>query len=85
MHKAGIAFLAVGLALAATCQAQLSAYPNRALRLVVPYTQGAGADLTGRIVGQKLSEMIGQSVVVENRPGANGILGTEAVLKSAAD
>lgn len=77
------------LSLALVCQAQTPAkqdtYPNRPIRMVVPYTPGAGADLTARTVGQKLSESFAQPVVVENRPGANGIVGTEFALKSPPD
>lgn len=81
---------ASSLLLAATCQAQApamqqGAYPNRPIRLVVPFAPGAGADFTARTVGQKLSETLGQPVVVENRPGANGIVGTDAALKSPPD
>jgi tripartite-type tricarboxylate transporter receptor subunit TctC len=85
-----VIFFAVGMLLAAASQAQVlskpqDTYPNRSIRLIVPFAPGAGADLTARTVGQKLSEAFGQPVVVENRPGANGILGTEAALKSAPD
>lgn len=80
------------LLLAATCQAQAQApakqqgaYPNRPIKLMVPFAPGAGADFTARTVGQKLSEMLGQPVVVENRPGANGIIGIDAALKSPPD
>ena len=85
------AFLfSVSLLLTATCHAQAPSkqqetYPNRAIRLIVPFAPGAGADLTARTVGQKLSEAFAQPVVVENRPGANGILGTETAIKSAPD
>ena len=83
-------FFAAGLLFGAACQAQAPSkeqetYPNRAIRLIVPFSPGAGADLTARTVGQKLSEAFAQPVVVENRPGANGILGTDAALKAAPD
>ena len=82
--------ITAGLLLAATCQAQApaksqDAYPSRAIRLIVPFAPGAGADLTARTVGQKLSETFAQPVVVENRPGANGILGSETAMRSAPD
>jgi tripartite-type tricarboxylate transporter receptor subunit TctC len=77
------------LSLSLICQAQTPAkpdtYPSRPLRMIVPYTTGAGADLTARTIGHKLSESFAQPVVVENRPGANGILGTEAALKTSPD
>ncbi len=62
-----------------------AAWPGRALRLVIAFPPGAGADLTGRTVAQKVSESLGQPVVVDNRGGANGIVGTDLVAKSAPD
>lgn len=62
-----------------------SAYPSRPIKLIVPYSPGGSTDLTARTVAQKLSESLGQPVVVENRPGANGNLGAEIVAKSAPD
>lgn len=74
----------VSLGSAAVAHAQ-AAYPTRPITLVVSFPAGAGADLTARTVAQKLSESMGQSVVVDNRAGANGILGTSAVAKAAPD
>jgi len=62
-----------------------SAFPTRPITLIVSFPAGAGADLTARTVAQKLTESMGQSVVVDNRAGANGILGTGAVAKAAPD
>jgi len=62
-----------------------SEYPNRPIRLVVPYAPGGVSDITGRIVAQKMTEVIGQSVVVENRAGAGGMLGTGSVAKAEPD
>ena len=62
-----------------------SAFPSHPITLVVSFPPGAGADLTARTVAQKLTESMGQSVVVDNRAGANGILGTSAVAKAAPD
>jgi tripartite-type tricarboxylate transporter receptor subunit TctC len=62
-----------------------AAYPARPIRLIVAFPPGGGADLTARTVGQKMAESLGQPVVVENRPGANGIVGAEAVVKSPPD
>ncbi len=62
-----------------------AAYPSRPIKLIVPYSPGGSTDLTARTVGQKLSESFGQPVVVENRPGANGNLGAQAVAKAAPD
>jgi tripartite-type tricarboxylate transporter receptor subunit TctC len=61
------------------------AFPSRAIRLIVSFPPGGGADLTARVVGQKMGELLGQPVVVENRPGANGLVGCDAVAKSAPD
>jgi tripartite-type tricarboxylate transporter receptor subunit TctC len=61
------------------------AYPSRPIRLIVSFTPGGGADLTARTVGQGMGEALRQPVVVENRPGANGLVGAAAVAKSAPD
>jgi tripartite-type tricarboxylate transporter receptor subunit TctC len=60
-------------------------YPNHAIRLVVPSSPGGGTDIVGRILAQKLSEQLGQQVVVDNRAGAGTIIGNDAVAKSAPD
>jgi tripartite-type tricarboxylate transporter receptor subunit TctC len=65
--------------------AELAHYPNRPLRIIVPQSPGASTDLTARMVGQKLSEALGQPVVIDNRPGSSGIAGTEMVARAAAD
>jgi len=61
------------------------AFPSRPIRLVVSFPPGGGADLTARAVGQKMGDLLGQPVVVENKPGANGLVGCDAVAKSAPD
>jgi tripartite-type tricarboxylate transporter receptor subunit TctC len=77
---------ALALAMAAsTVLAQSAAYPSRPIRLVVPYAPGGVSDITGRIIAQKMTEVLGQSVVVENRAGAGGMLGTGAVAKAEPD
>lgn len=60
-------------------------YPNRPIRLVSPYAPGGGTDYFSRLIGQKLTERLGISVVVENRPGAGGVIGSDAVAKAAPD
>ena len=60
-------------------------YPSRAVKIVVPYGVGGSADLYARYLGAKLSDNLGQPVVIENRPGAGSIVGTDAVAKSDAD
>jgi tripartite-type tricarboxylate transporter receptor subunit TctC len=61
------------------------AYPSRPIRLIVPFAPGGGSDYVGRLVGQKLSEQTGQTVVVDNRPGAASLVGTEIVARAAPD
>src|SRR5215469_1326082 len=60
-------------------------YPTRQITLVVPFAPGGPADFLGRLVGQKLSEDLGQQVVIDNRPGANTIIGAQAVAKAKPD
>ena len=76
---------AAGLALTTLAAAAQGAYPTRAVKIVVPQTPGGASDALARIVGQKLSEKWGQPVVVENRAGAGGNVGMEAVLAAPAD
>ena len=71
------------LALAAAAQAQ--SYPNRPIRWVVPYTGGGITDIVTRVVTQKMQASLGQPIVVENKPGANSILGADLVAKAPAD
>lgn len=61
------------------------AYPSKALKIVVPFGAGSVADLTARTVAQKMGENMGQSIVIENKPGAGGVVATDAVAKSAPD
>jgi tripartite-type tricarboxylate transporter receptor subunit TctC len=70
-----------------TCASGASAqtWPTRSIRMVVPYTPGGYTDLMARLVGQKISEALGQPIVFENKPGANAIIGTDVVAKSAPD
>ncbi len=72
-------------ALAADAQAQSAGYPNRVLRMVVPSSAGGGSDIAARIVAPRLAERLGQQVVIENRPGAGTVIGTDAVAKAAPD
>jgi tripartite-type tricarboxylate transporter receptor subunit TctC len=63
----------------------LAQYPQRAIKMIVPFPPAGATDVVGRIVAQKLTERLGQSVVVENRPGAGGTIGSDLVAKSAPD
>ena len=60
-------------------------YPTKPIRIIVPFAPGGGTDLTARLVGQRLSERMGQPVIIDNRPGAGTMLGTELTQKSVAD
>ena len=82
--------LLLGLALAAglpaiESAAQTAKYPDRPVKMMVGFTAGGGTDVVARILAQKMSETIGQTVFVENRPGASGLLAVEAVAKSPPD
>ncbi|MEK7946698.1 tripartite tricarboxylate transporter substrate binding protein [Pigmentiphaga sp. YJ18] len=71
--------------LAATAAAQAQGYPSRPVRIIVPYAPGGTVDLVARVVAGRLSEQTGQSFVVENRAGASGAIGSEAVARAPAD
>jgi tripartite-type tricarboxylate transporter receptor subunit TctC len=83
--RAPMRIAAVMLIAAASTSALAQDYPTRAIRLIVPLTAGSGADIAGRIIGKFMSETWHQPVVVENRPGAGGQIGTQVVAKSDAD
>jgi tripartite-type tricarboxylate transporter receptor subunit TctC len=76
--------LATGIA-AVDGHAQTATYPDRPVKMFVGFAAGGGTDVAARILAQKLTEALGQTVVVENRPGASGMIAAEAVAKSAAD
>jgi tripartite-type tricarboxylate transporter receptor subunit TctC len=76
---------AVVLALALAAPAFAQTYPNRPIKLLVPFTAGGGTDLLARVVSKKMAENMGQAIVVDNRPGANTLIATEAVVHAAPD
>jgi len=82
-YVAGVVALAVGLA--ASVEAGAQAYPNRPLRLIVPFPPGGGVDIANRIVTSRLADFVGQQIVIENRSGAAGNLGAEIAAKSTPD
>src|SRR3970040_1843615 len=78
--------IAAGIVAIACCAANAAdTYPARPIRLIVPYAPGGNADIMGRLIGQWLPKTLGQPVVIDNRPGANSIIGTELAARSAPD
>ena len=84
MHSA-VRSLAGCLAIVLASQVSAQSYPAKALRIVVPYAPGGTTDVVARQMGQRMSQALGQPVVIENRTGANTAIGAEAVAKSAPD
>ena len=82
--KAGLRFLCIALA-AAPIAAFAQVYPSKPIRLIVPWPPGQATDLAARIVAEKISQALGQPIVVENKPGAGGAIGSEAVARAAPD
>jgi tripartite-type tricarboxylate transporter receptor subunit TctC len=84
MHRIALAFVALGLSFAgAVVQAQ--DYPTRPIKLVIPQAPGSGADVVGRMLADFMTRDLRQSVVVDNKPGANGIIASQMVQKEPAD
>ena len=83
--KASLKLCAALIAAACSLAAGAQSYPTKPVRIVVPFPAGGGVDLTARIVGQKLTDYLGQQVVIDNRAGAAGTIGAEHVAKSAPD
>ena len=83
MFRAVLALLLSSVAFAFPCWSQ--SYPSRPVKIVVPFAVGGSADVYGRFLAAKLSDSLGQPVVVENRPGGGAVVGTDAVAKSPAD
>jgi tripartite-type tricarboxylate transporter receptor subunit TctC len=83
-HKLNKLVLTLGLALGVSLSYAQN-YPNRTVKMIVPLTTGSGADIAGRVVAKSLSETWKQSVIIENRPGAGGLIGTGVVVNSEPD
>jgi len=83
MKKSFIAVLL--LCSVCTVAAQAQTYPNRSIRLVVPWAAGGPPDAVGRVLGQRVGDVLRQQIVIDNRPGANSIIGTEMVARAAPD
>jgi tripartite-type tricarboxylate transporter receptor subunit TctC len=65
--------------------AQVGTYPNKSIRMVVPYPPGGPTDLTARVVAAEMSKTLGQSIIVDNKPGASGMIGAEVVARAEPD
>src|SRR3954466_9727662 len=86
MNRFVIAAAALALAAAPAVQAQSAdSYPSKPVKILVPYAPGGATDIIARIVGARLTESLGQSFIVENRPGATGNLALELVAQAPAD
>jgi len=85
MMKMSIASSIVALALCAAVEAEAGDWPDRPIHFIVPFPAGGSTDVAARVVGDYLSHRLGQSIVIENRSGANGNIGIEYVAKSAPD
>ena len=78
-------FGGVALILATAATAAAQSFPTRPIRLIVPYPPGGGTDIVARVIGQRLQQSLGQPIVIDNRGGAGGTLGTAVAAKAAPD
>ena len=65
--------------------AQASTYPNKPVKIIVPFAPGGGSDFIARLLSQRLTEKLGQPVIIDNKPGAGGNVGAELALRAPAD
>ena len=79
------ASLAVSASGAAAAEDPSASFPNRPIRMIVPFPAGGPSDIVARLIGQTMSQDWGQPVVIENRPGANTVIGAQAAAKAAPD
>jgi tripartite-type tricarboxylate transporter receptor subunit TctC len=77
--------LIILIAAAVPCGVTAQSYPAKSIRMIVPFTPGGSTDIVARVIAQKIGEAMGVQVLIDNRPGAGGNIGTEAVAKSAPD
>ena len=84
-RRTALAALAALASAGAWAQAPAAKFPTKPVTLVVPYSAGGGTDIVGRLMAQRLSDLWGQSVVVDNRTGANGVIGSNFVARAPAD
>lgn len=82
MKRSSLALLAL---FACSLQAHAQIQPARPIRLIVPFAPGGGSDVTARLIGPKITEAVGATVIIDNRPGASGIVGTEIVKRATPD
>src|SRR5689334_5211998 len=76
---------AASMLIPALARAQAGPWPNRVIRVIVPFGVGGGTDISMRLLAPKMSELLGQSVIVENKPGAGSTIGTDYVAKQPPD
>jgi tripartite-type tricarboxylate transporter receptor subunit TctC len=85
LRRAATAMLGGAFLALSALGAHAQDYPTRPIRIIVPFAPGGSADVFGRAIAQRLQETLGQNVIVDNRPGAGSVIGTDAVAKSAPD
>jgi len=85
MRSRAVVALSAAIGLCSAGAAFAQAYPNHPIRMIAPYEPGGGVDIMARLVARQLGEAIGQTVTVENRPGAGGVVGTQAVVSAPPD
>src|SRR3546814_20721746 len=85
MNRRLFLLLSVASACISPLVAQAAAFPDKPIRIIVPYAPGGTTDMLARVVGKHMSDNLGQSVIVENKPGANGMLGSSMVAKRSEE